>query len=55
MHVRDEDGRLIAIEAIARDVTDRKRLEQRLDEGTAELRRSLIEKTALLKEVHRKA
>jgi PAS domain S-box-containing protein len=52
MHVRDEEGRLIAIEAIARDVTDRKRLEQRLGEGIAELRRSLIEKTALLKEVH---
>jgi len=52
MHVKDQDGRLIAIEAIARDVTDRKQLEKRLDEGTTELRRSLIEKTALLKEVH---
>lgn len=52
MHVRDLEGRLIGIEAIARDVTDRKLLEERLDRGTAELRRSLIEKTALLKEVH---
>ena len=52
MHVKDQDGRLVAVEAIARDVTDRKRLEKRLDEGTMELRRSLVEKTALLKEVH---
>jgi PAS domain S-box-containing protein len=52
MHVRDQDGRLVAIEAIARDVTDRKQLEKRLDEGTIELRRSLVEATTLLKEVH---
>jgi PAS domain S-box-containing protein len=52
MHVRDQDGRLVAIEAIARDVTARKQLEERLQEGTMELRRSLVEKTALLKEVH---
>ncbi len=52
MHVWDQDGRLVAIEAIARDVTARKQLEERLDEGILELRRSLIEKTALLKEVH---
>jgi PAS domain S-box-containing protein len=52
MHVWDQDGRLVAIEAIARDVTTRKQLEERLDEGILELRRSLIEKTALLQEVH---
>jgi PAS domain S-box-containing protein len=52
MHVRDQDGRLVAVEAIARDVTDRKQLEERLHEGVAELRRSLVEKTALLQEVH---
>jgi PAS domain S-box-containing protein len=52
MHVRDEEGQLIAIEAIARDVTDRKQLVERLEEGTKALRRSLVEKTALLQEVH---
>ncbi len=52
MHVRDDGGRLIAIEAIARDVTDRKLLEERLREGTLALRQSLAEKTALLQEVH---
>lgn len=52
MHVRDENGRLVAIEAIARDVTDRKQLVERLEEGTKALRRSLVEKTALLQEVH---
>lgn len=52
MPVRDEQGNLTAIEAIARDVTDRKLLEERLDRRTAEIRRSLTEKTALLKEVH---
>jgi PAS domain S-box-containing protein len=52
MPVRDGQGGLTAIEAIARDVTERKLLEERLDRRTAEIRRSLIEKTALLKEVH---
>src|SRR3569623_377706 len=52
MPVRDAQGNLTAIEAIARDVTDRKLLEERLDRRTAEIRRSLTEKTALLKEVH---
>src|SRR6185437_14465763 len=52
MPVRDAQGNLTAIEAIARDVTDRKLLEERLDRRTAEIRRSLVEKTALLKEVH---
>jgi PAS domain S-box-containing protein len=52
MHVRNEEGRLVAIEAIARDVTDRKQLVERLEEGTKALRRSLVEKTALLQEVH---
>jgi len=52
MHVRDEKGQLVAIEAIARDVTDRKQLVERLEEGTKALRRSLVEKTALLQEVH---
>ncbi|HVY93432.1 MAG TPA: response regulator, partial [Bryobacteraceae bacterium] len=51
MPVRDAQGNLTAIEAIARDVTERKMLEERLDRRTAEIRRSLIEKTALLKEV----
>jgi two-component sensor histidine kinase len=37
---------------LARDVTDRKQLEERLNEGTIELRRSLAETTTLLKEVH---
>ncbi|HEU5022235.1 MAG TPA: response regulator [Bryobacteraceae bacterium] len=52
MPVRDAQGKLTAIEAIARDVTERKLLEERLDRRTAEIRRSLVEKTALLKEVH---
>ena len=52
MHVKDPDGRLVGIEAIARDVTDRKQLEERLNQGTIELRRSLAETTTLLKEVH---
>jgi PAS domain S-box-containing protein len=52
MHVKDPDGRLTGIEAIARDVTDRKHLEERLNQGTIELRRSLAETTTLLKEVH---
>jgi PAS domain S-box-containing protein len=52
MHVRGEDGHFVAIEAIARDVTDRKQLVERLEEGTKALRRSLVEKTALLQEVH---
>jgi PAS domain S-box-containing protein len=52
MHVLDGDGHLTGIEAIARDVTDRKQLEERLHQGTVELRRSLIETTTLLKEVH---
>jgi PAS domain S-box-containing protein len=52
MHVLDADGHLTGIEAIARDVTDRKQLEERLHQGTVELRRSLVETTTLLKEVH---
>jgi PAS domain S-box-containing protein len=52
MPVRDGQGGLAAIEAIARDVTERKLLEERLDRRTAEIQRSLGEKTALLKEVH---
>jgi PAS domain S-box-containing protein len=52
IHVRDDNGRLVAIEAIVRDVTDRKQLVERLEEGTKALRRSLVEKTALLQEVH---
>lgn len=50
--VRDSNGNMTAIEAIARDVTDRKLLEERLDRRSLEIRRSLVEKTALLKEVH---
>ncbi len=52
MHVKDRDGRLTGLEAIARDVTDRKQLEERLNQGTIELRRSLAETTTLLQEVH---
>jgi PAS domain S-box-containing protein len=52
MHVLDRDGHLVGIEAIARDVTDRKQLEERLHQGTVKLRRSLVETTTLLKEVH---
>jgi PAS domain S-box-containing protein len=52
VQVRDQDGALVAIEAIARDVTERKKLEERLEAGTRELKRSLAEKTVLLQEVH---
>ena len=53
MHERDHEGHLTSIEIIARDVTDRKLLEERLDEGTAELRRSLDRKSSFArKEVH---
>ncbi len=37
MHVLDGDGHLTGIEAIARDVTDRKLLEERLHQGTVQL------------------
>lgn len=45
-------ARLAAVESVASDVTERRQFEERIDKGTDELRRSLIEKTALLKEVH---
>jgi PAS domain S-box-containing protein len=46
--VLDEDGRLVAIEGIARDVTDRVEAERHLRESYEALRRSTVERQRLL-------
>jgi PAS domain S-box-containing protein len=61
--MRDSAGNVVGAATIARDITDRKQamnalkelneaLEQRVDERTAQLSKSLREKEALLREIH---